>query len=326
MIKPTEKSFSFSNVCIFTYTGISVLQSGTTEFKDCLAVWAKQRTILVLTFSGSINKQFYITIGDKTFTYTIIRSGRGGWKTQIELTGMLDGADELVISAEGVSGSYPLSIAHVGIADPAMLAIPYNGAVTDTYRMLPPSTIYADGVHELMLDMVGYGIVYLNDSSIDVSPTLQYIGVSLGAIAADSEVRLSYEEISPIRDIVLLLTRTKEIPCGVTSAYIQWQGVSGGSKAALWKVRDMGAKVTESVNFATMSCGVDVRKSFNNQLTLYLDDLCAYDVWYYSDIIVSDSVVINSRKVKVTTSSIAYPNGYDRGEIVVDVEFSDFNL
>ena len=67
-------------------------------------------------------------------------------------------------------------------------------------------------------------------------------------------------------------------------------------------------------------------KSFGSVMALYLDDLSSYDVWYYSDIIASDVVNVNGRQVNVTTSSITYPNGYDRGEVVVNVEFSNFDL
>ena len=308
-----------------SYTGI-VVPVSTTENKSYIAVWTKQRTFLRV--DNRSNEQFTIAItsGNTTLEY-LISSDVSGYTETIEVTDMVRDVDTITLEILETSETTEINIARVGIADPARLAIPCNSAAGEHLITLPPSVIYADGEHTIMLDVVGGSPVRLNGST-QISPQalLQYMTLPLGAIDADSNVTLEYLSAKPIAWHVFWQTKTRALPCDADSAHVLWKSVSGGNKAALWKVRDNGLNVTESVEFVTMYDGVDVRKSFGSVMALYLDDLSAYDVWYYSDIIASDIVNVNGRQVNITTSSITYPNGYDRGEVVVNVEFSNFDL
>ena len=309
-----------------SYTGI-VVPVSTTENKSYLAVWAKQRTFLRVDNRSNEQLTFGITSGNTTLDYLISSNEDDGYTETIEVTDIVRDVDLIIIDLYDTDETIDINVARVGIADPARLAIPCNNAAGEHLTTLPPSVIYADGKHILMLDVVGGSPVRLNGSTqITPQALLQYMTLPLGAIDADSNVTLEYLSARPIAWHIFWQTKTRALPCDVDSAHVLWKSVSGGNKAALWKVKDKGLNVTESVEFATMYDGVDVRKSFGSAMALYLDDLSAYDVWYYSDIIASDIVNVNGRQVNVTTSSITYPNGYDRGEVVVNVEFSNFDL
>lgn len=308
-----------------SYTGL-VVPVSPTENRSYLTVWTKQRTFLRV--DNRSNEQFTIgiTSGNTTLDY-LISSDVSGYTETIEVTDIVKDVDILIIDLYETNETIDVNVAHVGIADPARLAIPSNSAAGEHLATLPPSVIYADGKHILMLDVVGSNPVRLNGiTQISPKALLQYMTLSLGSIAADSNVTLEYLSAKPLEWHVFWQTKTRALPCYVDSAHVLWKSFSGGNKAALWKVRDKGMNVTESVHFATMMDGVDVRKSFGSVMALYLDDLSAYDVWYYSDIIASDIVKVNGRQVNITTSSVTYPNGYDRGEVVVNVEFSNFDL
>ena len=309
-----------------SYTGI-VVPVSTTENKSYLTVWTKQRTFLRV--DNLSNEQFTIgiTSGNTTLDYLISSNEDDGYTETIEVTDIVRDVDSLRIEILDSGETADINVARVGIADPARLAIPSNSAAGEHLATLPPSVIYADGKHILMLDVVGSNPVRLNGSTqITPQALVQYMTFSLGAIVADSNITLEYLSAKPLAWHVFWQTKTRALPCDVDSAHVLWKSVSGGNKVALWKVKDKGLNVTDSVQFATMMEGVDVRKSFGSVMALYLDDLSAYDVWYYSDIIASDIVNVNGRQVNVTTSSITYPNGYDRGEVVVNVEFSNFDL
>ena len=308
-----------------SYTGI-VVPVSTTENKSYLAVWTKQRTFLRVDNRSNESFTLAITSGNTTLEY-LISSDVSGYTETIEVTDIVRNVDSLRIEILDSGETSDINVARVGIADPARLAIPCNNAAGEHLATMPPSVIYADGEHTLMLDVVGGSPVRLNGSTqIAPQALLQYMTLPIGAINADSNVTLEYLSAKPIAWHIFWQTKTRALPCDVDSAYVLWKSVSGGNKAALWKVRDKGLNVTESVEFVTMYDGVDVRKSFGSTMALYLDDLSAYDVWYYSDIIASDIVNVNGRQVNVTTSSVTYPNGYDRGEVVVNVEFSNFDL
>ena len=304
-----------------SYTGLS----STTENKSYLAVWTKQRTFLTVN-NSSTPFTLSITSGSTTLEY-LISSDVSGYTETIEVTDIVRDADSITLEILETAETAEINIARVGIADPARLAIPSNSAAGEHLYTLPPSVIYADGEHAIILDVVGSSLIRLNGSTqIIPKALLQYITLPLGAITADSNITLEYLSEQTLKWNIFWQTKTRALPCDADSAYVSWQGISGGNKAALWKVRDKGLNVTDSVDFATMTDGVDVRKSFGSVMALYLDDLNAYDVWYYSDIIASDVVNVNGRQVNITTSSVTYPNGYDRGEVVVNVEFSNFDL
>lgn len=304
-----------------SYTGLS----STTENKSYLAVWTKQRTFLTVN-NSSTPFTLSITSGNTTLEY-LISSDVSGHTETIEVTDIVRDADSLTLEILETAETTEINIARVGIADPSRLAIPRNSAAVDHLDTLPPSVIYADGEHDIILDVVGSSIIRLNGSTqIIPKALLQYITLPLGSITADSNITLEYLGENTFKWYILWQTKTRALPCDADSAYVSWQSISGGNKAALWKVRDKGLNVTDSVDFATMTDGVDVRKSFGSTMALYLDDLSSYDVWYYSDIIASDIVNVNGRQVNITTSSVTYPNGYDRGEVVVNVEFSNFDL
>ena len=304
-----------------SYTGLSL----TSENKSYLAVWTKQRTFLTVN-NSSTPFTLSITSGKTTLEY-LISSDVSGYTETIEVTDIVRDVESIRLEILETAETTDINIARVGIADPARLAIPSNSAAVDHLYTLPPSVIYADGEHALILDVVGSSLIRLNGSTqIVPKALLQYITLPLGAITADSNITLEYLDGNTLKWNIFWQTKTRALPCDADSAYVEWQSISGGNKAAVWKVRDKGLNVTDSVQFATMTDGVDVRKSFGSVMALYLDDLSAYDVWYYSDIIASDVVNVNGRQVNITTSSVTYPNGYDRGEVVVNVEFSNFDL
>lgn len=308
-----------------SYTGI-VVPVSTTENKSYLAVWTKQRTFLRVDNRSNEPFTLSIKIGNTTLEY-LISSDVSGYTETIEVTDIVQDVDSITLEILETAETAEINIARVGIADHARLAIPSNSAAGEHLATLPPSVIYADGKHILILDVFGSNPVRLNGSTQVTPQSLQqYMTLPLGSIAADRNITLEYLSANPLAWHVFWQTKTRALPCDADSAHVLWKGVSGGNKAALWKVRDKGLNVTESVDFATMTDGVDVRKSFGSTMALYIDDLSAYDVWYYSDIIASDVVNVNGRQVNVTTSSITYPNGYDRGEVVVNVEFSNFDL
>ena len=308
-----------------SYTGIVVPVSAT-ESKSYLSVWTKQRTFLRVDNRSNESFRIAIISGNTTLEY-LISSDVSGYTETIDVTDIVRDVDSLRIEIVDTGETADINVARVGIANPARLAIPCNNAAGDHLTTLPPSVIYADGEHTLMLDVVGGSPVRLNGSTQIAPQALQqYMTLPLGAIGEDSNVTLEYLSAKPIAWNIFWQTKTRAFPCDADSAYVLWKSVSGGNKAALWKMRDKGLNVTESVEFVTMTDGVDVRKSFGSAMALYLDDLSAYDVWYYSDIIASDIVNVNGRQVNITTSSVTYPNGYDRGEVVVNVEFSNFDL
>ena len=95
---------------------------------------------------------------------------------------------------------------------------------------------------------------------------------------------------------------------------VRWVSRYGVQKQFVWYLKDMRVNVSEVVSIATIDGTYDERKGYVQGLTLFLDELNAYDYWYYSDIITSPKVEICLegsglwRVVQVDAKSIQIPN------------------
>lgn len=90
--------------------------------------------------------------------------------------------------------------------------------------------------------------------------------------------------------------------------------IENGSKKPLlarymWFVRDRRVMNTEQINLENVVAEFDYIKNRVEEMTLYLDGLTAYDVWYYGQIIASSDVRVNGREVDVLSKDVAIPDG-----------------
>lgn len=95
---------------------------------------------------------------------------------------------------------------------------------------------------------------------------------------------------------------------------VRWISRYGVQKQFVWYYKDQRVNVSEVVSIATIDGTYDERKGYVQGLTLFLDELNAYDYWYYSDIITSSKVEISIegsgfwQVVQVDAKSVQIPN------------------
>lgn len=95
---------------------------------------------------------------------------------------------------------------------------------------------------------------------------------------------------------------------------VRWISRYGVQKQFVWYYKDMRVNVSEVVSIATIDGTYDERKGYVQGLTLFLDELNAYDYWYYSDIMTSSKVEICMegsslwRVVQVDAKNVQIPN------------------
>ena len=95
---------------------------------------------------------------------------------------------------------------------------------------------------------------------------------------------------------------------------VRWISRYGVQKQFVWYFKDQRVNVSEVVSIATIDGTYDERKGYVQGLTLFLDELNAYDYWYYSDIITSSKVEIFIegsgfwQVVQVDAKSVQIPN------------------
>lgn len=102
--------------------------------------------------------------------------------------------------------------------------------------------------------------------------------------------------------------------CGMQYAYVRWVSFTGITRVHLFEV----SKPTTAAanNYSLMPTDneyVEVKGRVDG-MTLRLNDLCAYDLWYYADVITSSKVEVsldgvNYNQVQVTTKNYTLPDG-----------------
>ena len=283
---------------------------------------AKKAGTLEIWFTSEIGVSYQLPIGD----------------TVIELTNFLP----LVIANDGFirfdgylgSGSsegIDITVTTVGAENKYRVVIPYNNAITGTIYQVPPHAIYAPQWHFATIN-IEFGVTgtYTWNGSVVEGPALRQYDTQQKNVRVGDALTMGRDGTTT--DI--WRTYVQEVPCGVSCKLIVWQGRLGGKKAFYWLVKDVTEEIVDSQeiqaipNADTLAFGVDVSKNYRETMVLYLPNLDAYDIYYYSDIITSNDVTAGSSltdgiAVRVLSSSVKYPNGNERGSIEVTIEYTN---
>lgn len=104
----------------------------------------------------------------------------------------------------------------------------------------------------------------------------------------------------------------KELECGKRYAEVEWVSFTGQIRRHVFEVVKLTEETTNEVSLETITNEYDVRKDLRVSFSLRLEDLSAYDYWYYSDLITSSSVKVslsgtNYRQVQVTAKKSTTP-------------------
>lgn len=105
----------------------------------------------------------------------------------------------------------------------------------------------------------------------------------------------------------------RKLECGARYAAVRWVSFTGQTRVHTFAVRDLTQTADEVIKLETLDGSYNQIKGRTDGFKLYLDDLDAYDYWYYSDIITSSKVEVSLdgqtwSQVEVTTKSVTIPN------------------
>lgn len=227
----------------------------------------------------------------------------------IELTNLIDSnSREIVIKTRGVASTSvetTLQIQVVGDVDYRRINIPQNDKTSTDLYQLPPRKMYSVYGGDIQAEVGALADFTLDGVEVAAPTDSQHVECILGEGGNDVTINNWH-------------TVLQELPCGQPYKFVQWRGRLGGQKEHYWLLKDRKWSVGDSVEL--QSRGYEARKAATETMTLYIDDLSDYEVYYYADIITSDVVIIGGRQASVRTSSITYPNGLDNGSIEVEVE------
>lgn len=112
---------------------------------------------------------------------------------------------------------------------------------------------------------------------------------------------------------------------------VYWTDRFGLPKSTYMEIRNLSARVTDSVQVQNVQRDYDIRKSYSEGVVLHLGELTAYDVWYYADILTSPNVRVTLANnatyyIDVQTDSIDIPNTDtgEKHELNIEVKIGDY--
>lgn len=88
--------------------------------------------------------------------------------------------------------------------------------------------------------------------------------------------QIDFESQNPERDYVL----------------IRWTSRFGGIKQLMWERRNVKEETVDALELDSLQNEYETRKGIVESFTAYLDELDAYDFWYYADIVTSSKVEV----------------------------------
>ena len=238
----------------------------------------------------------------------------------------------IYIKEDGASAC-TLSISVKGLINPAKVIIPYR-AINDTMDsiILPPSLILkpiASG-SPLKLECYDAGTYEAATGRINIIPS--------GDVAKIQEARplqLPYAttsiEIWHLDSIKYMTIPLRELDCDKRYAAVKWTSITGVERCSTFEVIKAKTETGDSLSIMPVDNEYIDIKGRKDGLTLRLDGLSAYDLWYYSDVMFSSNVQIsldglNWDRVQVTTKSITQPDGgANDGKLEISINWKRYD-
>lgn len=108
--------------------------------------------------------------------------------------------------------------------------------------------------------------------------------------------------------------RILRLDCDKNYAAVRWVSAAGVKKIHTFEVVKRKSETAEQYELLTYDGSYNVTKGRKDGLTLKLDGLNNYDMWYYSDVCHSSFVEVSLdglewQRVNVTTKAISFPDG-----------------
>ena len=266
-------------------------------------------------------------VGDLATFYTVEKNGfqeveidLSDWFKVLHEKGFAGGVFNVVMLIKSGDNDFfkydefELEYAFAGLYDMSRIARP-RGWVRDAYDsandytpniLCPPSKMIFDGAHYItsVADGLQAGfVIYSNDGSrYEVYPD----ETGLVEFPKDAAV-VQYAPSNKLAAIRPAFVGCERVRC------FRWTFPNGVTVCHLLKVYDVTDSTANKVEIASTVDAYDVRKGFGQTLEVGLDNLEAYDVWYYGTMATSSKVEMldegagTFEVVNVTTSKVEQP-------------------
>lgn len=219
---------------------------------------------------------------------------------------------------DGSEKSVQVSV--VGLISPQSVLIPPHALDAFGAVVVPPSKIIIAGVQgdEVTCEFYGSQGTWNVTGFATMSSTKRFIG------QIDDYFVLSNGTQSHLYVPILMQ------PCA-RYALVRWVSFTGVERVAYFEVRGQKSAVSDAYQLQPIDNEYIEIKGRADGLVLALDGLNAYDVWYYSDVVLSSKVEISLDggqtfdRVQVTTREVETPDFVANGKVEISVNWKRYD-
>lgn len=198
-----------------------------------------------------------------------------------------------------------VSVSVAGLINPANVLIPIHSLKSYGALVIPPSMYYA-GEQNIDVAAEFYAPSGTGSWNVSGNATRSTNGRIYGQITGDYSIVRNGSTIKSYK------ARPRQ--CDITYALVEWVSFSGIERTHWFEV----VKHKQSTNDAFSLLPIDNEyieiKGREDGFVLHLDNLDAYDLWYYADVLQSSKVKVSFdgntyNRVQITNKSIVLPDG-----------------
>ena len=290
--------------------------------------WQQERLVLKLTTtSDHVDLYDWADQNDPIATY-LTADG----VVEIDITDYVRAnqtRDLYALTYEGAGTYWPLSIVRAGLINPEGMIIPQHELMARGALIVPPSKMIATSgtMRAGFYKTQGNWQRYING---------QWVVLDNGYMPAQGT------------DIIIISDsgfdgvcrfEISERLCDLRYATIGWTSADNCSGVLIdrvhtWEVRAQEVASVDNFSLLDWDNAHKTIKGREDGFTLFLDDLNAYDMWYYSDILTSNYVVLKEIDgvtleepvvLDVVGKSVTLPNGTALGKLEIQVKFKRYD-
>lgn len=218
-----------------------------------------------------------------------------------------------------------------GLINPAGVYIPkYDGILSGALILPPSKMLFANGLSSsVAFEFYKNQQGTYTRAEYDAAGDRIFIGtIAQGSYALhDTAVKL---ELTHLTEKITIQLVTPE--CDAETALVEWVSFTGVTRRHLFEVTKHKTETDDAYELLSLDNQTREIKGREDSFTIRLDGLCAYDVWYYADVITSSRVQVSLdggatfARVQVTTKSVTLPNPDSTdGKVEITVKWKKYD-
>lgn len=215
-----------------------------------------------------------------------------------------------------------INVKFAGLIDPSNVIIPPHDLDAADAKITPPAKIVHTMAHDDPTDCEFYATS--GTWSVTGSASLSVDGRHVGQIDGSFAI----QDTNSHKRTYTLTPMT----CGVLYALVRWVSFSGVTRESWFEVTKCKTAIQGAYSLLPIDNEYINIKGREDGFVLRLDGLCAYDLWYYADVITSSKVEISLDggttydRVQVSTKEFTLPDGeMSDGKLEINVNWKRYD-